>query len=207
MASRPTLPTGLSPSFQGPRERKRRERERSVSVGSGSASSHGKSGKPIYSRDYHLRIQRPKYSLAKSIVCIGAKIHQRYSPGITEERTRDHNLYREHSKLSNSSGKLREVSFISDPTHTQSLSTVVSSQNPSPRDFPSSQDFKTRYRKTQFPEVSPELDYDVTKNLDGCHELSLRLAEFEGELDDSFSFPISGAEFTGLPNIEEISER
>lgn len=205
VASRPTIPTGLSPGYQGPGTRRQKEREKTLSVRCGSAGSQGRSVKPIYGRDYHLRIQRKKYSLATSIVCIGAKIHQRYSPGITDERSRDHNVFRENTKYSNSIGKLREVSFISDPALSQSRDNVVSSQNPSPQ-FSNSQDFKTRYRNPQLGDSPCTTGYEaVTKNVDGCHELRERLADFDGELDDSFSFPLPGSEPTDLPyvNIEE----
>ena len=216
VASRPSLPTGLSPNYQGPGQRKRvREREQSVSLRSGSAGSHARSGKAIYSRDCHLRIQTQKYSLAKSIVCIGAKIHQRFSPGINDERTRDHNVFRENtssSKFSSSSGggnKLCEVSFISDPTYSQSRETVVTNSNPSPRNFPNSQDYKTRYRQPDFHDVPDfqnfpcefEFDEIVDKDLDGCHELQLRLADFDGELDESLSFPYHSPPNKGLPYI------
>lgn len=194
VASRPTLPTGASPSFTGSGPRRRRERETSsLSLRPTSAGSQGKTGKRIYSRDCHLRIQRQKYSLATSIVCIGAKIHQRYSPSVGDERIRDHIFYRENT---NSTGRLQEASFISDPTYTQSRDNASRSHNPSPRNFPNSQDYKSRYRPIQLEDIpydSAGRYEDVNQTVEGCHELRLRLAEFEGELDDSLSFPPSGA--------------
>ena len=75
VASRPPLPPGsltLGSGVPNP-GRKRRERNSSVS----SFSSSGLS-QPIYSREYHLRIQARKYGLSSAFVCIGAKIHHRY---------------------------------------------------------------------------------------------------------------------------------
>ncbi|XP_045212450.2 protein FAM149B1-like isoform X2 [Mercenaria mercenaria] len=83
VASRPPLPPGLNvgSNSQGPGPgRKKREREQSFS----SSGSINAVPQRIYSRDYQLRIQGQKYNLATAFVCMGAKIHQRFSPSQDE---------------------------------------------------------------------------------------------------------------------------
>ena len=87
VATRPPSLPGLTfgSNSQGPGKKKRiRERTFSSSDRIGSSSS-SRSGRPIYSRDYHLRIQGNKYSLSSAIVCIGAKIHSRLSHSPSQE--------------------------------------------------------------------------------------------------------------------------
>lgn len=102
VASRPPLPPGLNvgSNSHGPGPgpgpgRKRRERERDQTFMSSGSVNSGPTR--IYSRDYQLRIQGQKYNLATAFVCIGAKIHHRFSPshdhnGQKYTQSQEHNL-------------------------------------------------------------------------------------------------------------------
>lgn len=124
VASRPPLPPGLNvgSNSQGPGPgRKKRERERSFS----SSGSINSSTNRIYSRDYQLRIQGQKYNLATAFVCMGAKIHQRFSP--SQEDTQ---------RLSQGSHlTLEELSSHNVPNRAQNQNSLVRRYKESPQDL------------------------------------------------------------------------
>ncbi|WAQ95427.1 F149A-like protein [Mya arenaria] len=143
VAARPSIPTGLPANNHGPG---RRKRERSFSSSGSVGSNANSSSKPVYARDYSLRIQRKKYSLAKAIVCVGAKIHHRTSPALSlpDDKLRQQQVFQENSKLSsNTTGRIREISFISESNSSQR--SYATNQKAISK-YSDSQDYKNRYR-------------------------------------------------------------
>lgn len=179
VAARPSLPTGLTvprPAAGASGGRRKHERERSFSS-SGSVGSNASSSRPIYARDYGLRIQRKKYSLAKAIVCVGAKIHHRTSPALSlpEEKIRHQNVFRENSKISSSNTaanavRLRDYSFISESNSQHSYATNQKSSSK----YSDSQDYKNRFWPI-IQEPGPITEPNIIDNSPSSQELRLPL--------------------------------